>query len=98
MGLRTGTMGHYATLLSRAWGLHRDIAKRMAMGINRHCLGEAPAGHISVEYDESALSSPRGHFWKFPLPATDKFQKAATGGISCSAARLGRLRAARPAR
>jgi DNA polymerase I len=75
-GYRTGTMDIH-DITSAGLGLHRDIAKRMAMGILTGMSAKALAGHMGWDYNRAL--DYHGAFLKQQFPAIRKFQKKATG-------------------
>jgi DNA polymerase I-like protein with 3'-5' exonuclease and polymerase domains len=75
-GYRTGTMDIH-DITSAGLGLHRDIAKRMAMGILTGMSAKALSGHMGWPY-QRALDYHNA-FLKQQFPAIRKFQKAAMG-------------------
>ena len=75
-GYRSGTMDIH-DITSEGLGLHRDVAKRMAMGILTGMSAKALSGHMGWDY-QRALEYHRA-WLTVQFPAIKKFQKAATG-------------------
>jgi len=75
-GYRSGTMDIH-DITSSGLGLHRDIAKRMAMGILTGMSAKALAGHMGWDYNR-ALNYHQA-WLKGQFPAILKFQKEAKG-------------------